>query len=677
MRIEYIKLYNYRLYKGMNQIDFPKDEKKNIYIIYGENGFGKTTFLQSLIWCLYGRMIIDVDDLSRTEINAKGYENYLKENLNIEIAREASDERKKYYVEVLISELRIPTMPSANLQIRRSYDVAKNKEALELLIDGHENELARQIGYDVFLNDFVLSKDIARLFFFDSERIVKLAEGQSKEERARLGAAYHRVIGIKKYEDLRQNLEGVMLKMKREGLDDAGEAKWLQLSSDLKKAEEDLKQIEEGVLELNSKKETLKQEFSSIQEHLLREGSMVDIQDKKKAIEERENCIQRNFDFKNQLKEYLDYAPFAIAGGLFRDAMQLVEHDFMVSESKNNFIHQNETIDEIQQRIENLLIKADITDERKEKLLHQMKDILVDYHVDIINEPVLLEVDKDSYNKMVGVSGMLYSTFQAEFKTMLEEYKRNKQKIEKLNKILNRADAEDGDDRIAALKKKQSCLHQDILATENQLLELGVAKATKMLDLQKIKKQYDSYQASMQVRENNKGKYELTNSLIKEISDYLHQLRSLRNKSIENSLRSTLNMLMHKSDFVESVQLDTEDCDFDVRLFSSGNEIQKSALSKGEQQLYASALLMALVEESGTVFPVFIDSPLQKFDKKHAERIITDFYPKVSSQVVLLPIADKEMSQEEEMLMRPMVKERYCIVNDGMRSKIKKVCLSR
>ena len=677
MRIEYIKLYNYRLYKGINRIDFPKDEKKNIYIIYGENGFGKTTFLQSLIWCVYGRMIIDVDDLSRSEINAKGYENYLKDNLNIEVGREIPDENKNYYVEILISELHIPTMPSASLLIRRSYDVVKNKESFELHIDGHENELARQIGYDVFLNDFVLSKDIARLFFFDSERIVKLAEGQSKEERIRLGSAYHRVIGIKKYEELRQNLESVLLKMKRETLNEAGEAKWMQLSSELKEAEEGLRQLEGDIVELSSKKETLKQELGSVQEHLLREGSMVDILDKNKAIEEREDCIQRNLDFKNQLKDYLEYAPFAIAGGLFRDSIQLAEHDFKVSESTNNFIHQNETIDEINQKLENLLIKSDISEDRKIQLLHQMKGVLFDYHVEIIEDHVLLDVDKDAYNKMTSVSRMLYTTFQAEFKTMLEAYKRNKQKIDKLNKILHRAVEEEANDRIAALKKKQEGLQQDILTLENQLLELGVAKATRTLEMQKIQKRYDSYNASMQVRENNKDKYDLTTSLIKEISDYLSQLRSLRNKSIENNIRTTLNMLMHKSDFVDSVKLDTDNCDFDVRLFSSGNEIQKSTLSKGEQQLYASALLMALVEESGTVFPVFIDSPLQKFDKKHAERIITDFYPKVSSQVVLLPIAEKEMTQEEEMLMQPMVKERYCIVNDGMHSKIEKVCLSR
>ena len=237
MRIEHIKLYNYRLYKGVNQVVFPKDDNKNIYVIYGENGFGKTTLLQSLMWCLYGRMIIDVDDLSRAEINVKGYECYLRDNLNFEVVSDTSDNEKNYYVEILISELRIPTMPSANLQVKRSFDVVKNKEVFELLIDGHENELARQIGYDVFLNDFVLSKDIARLFFFDSERIVKLAESQSKEERFRLGSAYNRVIGINKYEELKKNLESISLKMKRDALDEAGEEKWMQLSSDLKEIE--------------------------------------------------------------------------------------------------------------------------------------------------------------------------------------------------------------------------------------------------------------------------------------------------------------------------------------------------------------------------------------------------------------------------------------------------------
>lgn len=677
MRIEYIKLYNYRLYKGLNQVVFPKDEKKNIYVIYGENGFGKTTLLQSLMWCLYGRMIIDVDDLSRADINLKGYESYLRDKLNIEVGSGNSDEEKNFYVEILISELHIPTMPSANLRIKRSYDLVKNKEAFELLIDGHENELARQIGYDVFVNDFVLNKDIARLFFFDSERIVKLAEGQSKEERLRLGYAYNRVIGIKKYEELRKNLESISLKMKRDSLDEAGEEKWLQLSSDLKDVEGELDLIEGNIVEANSRKEALAQDYDTTQNQLLREGSMVGVEEKRRAIEERETCMQRNQNFKNQLKDCLDYAPFAIAGGLFQDAIRLVEHDFMILEMKSSFIRQNETVNDIKVKLENLVNQADIAEDWKSYLLRQMETILLEYQVGTVDEPVSLDVDKDTHDKIAGVSEMLYTTFQSEFKIILDDYKRNKQRIDQLNKLLHRAAEEDGNERIVTLKKHLSEIHQNITEQERLLLELGVAKATKTLEKQKLQKQYDVYHASLKIRESNKEKSDLTNALISELTDYLHQLHSLRNMAIEKRIKRILNMLMHKSDFVDRVQLETEDGVFDMRLFSSGNEIQKSALSKGEQQLYASALLMALVEESGILFPVFIDSPLQKFDKKHAERIITDFYPNVSTQVVLLPIIEKELTRDEENLMQPMVKARYCIINDGNHSKIEEVCLSR
>ena len=80
----------------------------------------------------------------------------------------------------------------------------------------------------------------------------------------------------------------------------------------------------------------------------------------------------------------------------------------------------------------------------------------------------------------------------------------------------------------------------------------------------------------------------------------------------------------------------------DIDLFDSNDQlINKESLSKGEQQLYATALLKALVDESGINFPVFIDSPLQKFDKEHSNNIIKQFYPEISSQVVLFPLLEE------------------------------------
>lgn len=88
MKIRSITLNNYRLYRGVNTISFEPDRDKNIYLISGENGFGKTTFLHSLIWCLYGRLSADVEDSVKKDINSNGYNTILRTNLNNSVKQE-------------------------------------------------------------------------------------------------------------------------------------------------------------------------------------------------------------------------------------------------------------------------------------------------------------------------------------------------------------------------------------------------------------------------------------------------------------------------------------------------------------------------------------------------------------------------------------------------------------
>ena len=61
MFIKTIELNNYRIYYHKNSISFDSSDGKNISIVSGYNGFGKTTFLTSLVWCLYGTNMQEVD----------------------------------------------------------------------------------------------------------------------------------------------------------------------------------------------------------------------------------------------------------------------------------------------------------------------------------------------------------------------------------------------------------------------------------------------------------------------------------------------------------------------------------------------------------------------------------------------------------------------------------------
>lgn len=233
MFIKSIILHNYRAYRGHNKVSFQPDSK-NIFLIAGNNGFGKTTFLTSLVWCLYGKLMADVDEKFRRDINdAQGYKNYARQSLHktlvhaVDLYEITPEERKQiarhgysveneyikedaqYYVEIVLSDVFIPSIPCSIITIRRTYDYFLDVESVDVLIDGQVNELAKEVGYDIFINDFILSKDIAKFFFFDAEKIVNIAEVKSIDEKRRLSTAYSEVLGIKKYEDVKRNLECV------------------------------------------------------------------------------------------------------------------------------------------------------------------------------------------------------------------------------------------------------------------------------------------------------------------------------------------------------------------------------------------------------------------------------------------------------------------------------------
>lgn len=54
MLLQSIKLENFRQFRN-ESIDFADGSNgKNVTIIIGENGTGKTTFAQAFFWCLYG-----------------------------------------------------------------------------------------------------------------------------------------------------------------------------------------------------------------------------------------------------------------------------------------------------------------------------------------------------------------------------------------------------------------------------------------------------------------------------------------------------------------------------------------------------------------------------------------------------------------------------------------------
>jgi DNA sulfur modification protein DndD len=181
MLIKHIELNNFRIYKGKNPINLLPENDKNIVVISGKNGFGKTTFLMSLVWCLYGRQMEKVDELYQKEIADKGgYGKYIGNTLN-RLAK--ADGETKFSVSVTFKDVKIPEISCNEVKITRTFDIiASANDKVEVLIDGYPNQLiqdltteGKQDGEEIFIRDFILPIEIAKFFFFFSVKILFFA----------------------------------------------------------------------------------------------------------------------------------------------------------------------------------------------------------------------------------------------------------------------------------------------------------------------------------------------------------------------------------------------------------------------------------------------------------------------------------------------------------------------
>lgn len=696
MYIDSIILNNFRIYKGENTISFPQKSDKNIFIVSGDNGFGKTTFLTSLIWCLYGRQMIDVDDKFKREIaENNGYKNYAKLNLNKIIQKQSSEcnlteEEKKiilkkgyvlsdaehiefkklneYSVTITFSEVFIPSIPCNKVSIKRTFDVFREIENVEILIDGMFNELSKDVGSEIFINDFILSKDIAKFFFFDSEKIVSLAEMKSVDDKKKLSTAYSEVLGVKKYEDLKNNLENVRIKLRKKSSDIADKNKLNKL---IKESEELQKLISHLIEKQNNVDEEIqgkRQLSDQYQEKLIREGNSISVSELNGLKELRDALKTKDVQFKNDLKELLELAPFAISGKKLLETANQVNYESKHLQKDLNISVINEKLKEVEKELTKQISKTKLSNDTKKEfeqiIAKSFKLQSIQKELKDNSGKIIIDFSSEEENEFKTIYDNIRYSFSQVFKQLVKDERNNKLFLNKTIRKINQAESNDDDLLIKELRVEKTKVEKQIADLEKESRKTSENIGAHQRELSIKTKLITELSKRVSLDDIDKQKDELAERLISELNDFLVKLKLEKKSSLEHKIRLELNKLMHKVDFIHKVRVDIDEDLIDIHLFGvDKQEINKEILSKGEQQLYATTILKVLVDESEIKFPVFIDSPLQKFDKIHSERIITEFYPNISEQVILFLLLEKELSKDEYEYLLPLVNKTYIIQN--------------
>lgn len=236
MWISYIELTNFKSYVHQ-KFQFPKPKDGyNLVLIGGMNGFGKTTFLESIYLCLYGSEA--VTHLSRAGLHSDAYGKFLKKALHGKAIS-----LKRNMMEVVIA-FQVDDSEGYEISRRWHFDLQGSYLEEEIKIyklrDGLRSTPVPKEELTNICDGYVVPAHLAPFFFFDGEEVKKLAD---QDRREWIQQGMESLLGVVLLRGLRDRLEQYQNTRKPSGKSSMDEEKIAALYDKLVDQERELEEL--------------------------------------------------------------------------------------------------------------------------------------------------------------------------------------------------------------------------------------------------------------------------------------------------------------------------------------------------------------------------------------------------------------------------------------------------
>jgi DNA sulfur modification protein DndD len=159
----------------------------------------------------------------------------------------------------------------------------------------------------------------------------------------------------------------------------------------------------------------------------------------------------------------------------------------------------------------------------------------------------------------------------------------------------------------------------------------------------------------------------LARNVRRAVARYQELLRPRKRDEIRRHLRDMYRRLARKEDVVQDIDLDEQT--YNPRLLDRrGKPIPITEFSAGEREIFALALLWALAKTSRRELPVVIDTPLGRLDSQHRNNIVTQYLPAAGTQVFVLS-TDTELDRRYFDRVRDHVAKAFRLNFDSIRER--------
>ncbi|MBQ8149961.1 MAG: DNA sulfur modification protein DndD [Clostridia bacterium] len=638
-----VELHNFGIYKGTHQMRLTnRIGQRNITLVGGLNGRGKTTFHDAILIALYGKQA-----LKYIQEKARSYDRLLLDHIN----KHATDDETYVAVSLCLDD-------GTALRVKRSWTLKGKKVEQQITVEKNgavDKYLGESWSYYI---EEILPFGIARFFFFNNEKITQLADDTSFEQ---IKSSIKSAIGVSTIERAIEHAEEV-IRRKKSAL------------SSFEHSEENLayQEVEKQIADIDTRLSSAVEQANALEQKCTVLAAKLEIQEKefwasggdlsrnRDAI--RQEMQRISADVQNVQEEILQLVTDASTPLFMCRSLVTQSYDSVLasqqSEVKN---YSSQLIRELRQQLTDRLCLSGLEPGSVQTVQRIIDDVLSEYGKESQTAKSVQTVSATGLFLYQRLIGEVFQSIAQRIDTLINHVDARESELMSLDAHLGAAD----DKTLAmqlfdALKTLEA---EKALADADHQRQLEAIEGLKRQRETLVAKRIQLIKAIAEKEHANDDNARIVKYAamsIEVLQEFKVRLQREKVARLSDTATGCFRALVEKDSLVSGIQINPDTLDVTI-LDPDGTELLKSQLSAGEQQMFAVAIVWALALTSGYKAPVIIDTPMARLDSSHRANFVTKYLPAASSQVMVLS-TDEEVYGRYLDLVRDNVVDYYTLL---------------
>lgn len=644
MNLTQLAISNFRPYYGETVIDFGAVADRPVSLIHGPNGYGKTSILLALQWCLYGH--------NRRRREAFEYFNTLartEAGSLMQVRAEFQSGSKSYTI--------VRRIRGKNGRIETAQDL--DNDEITFLEDGERYQGQDPVVIQERINE-LLPQNAGQFAFFDGEKIEVYSGGDPSEATR---DAIATVLGLHLFTQAKEDAVKLTYEVSTERQRLLSrEQEHAKLAREIEEVDQDLR---EARAQVEQRKDELKEmkgvEADLVDQLAAHEEAQQILRDLEELRKTRSDLETKRTELRDQMQNasarlYLDIlAPVLTEQA--RKARLLADEQLRRAREAVRKAAVRELADRI--RADGRCICGQVLDDDSfRKLLNSLglteQDLDVDDPPDGVDaqrvarglEDILATLQgRESFAGLVAKMSMLENDLD-ELETVIAAKEMQLEgSDEKTIQTLIEA--------IAKCRGNQELLSREIGDLEGRVQDLDHYKERLETQIRRLGGQIAGLEKLTE-------ELDVLNATAQAFDDIVRETSSARRHEIQEASTRYFKSITNKLHAYERLLIED---DFSFALEDTqGRRPPMQLISAGEKQVTALSFILGLNEFSQHEAPILMDTPMGRLDREHRKNIATVLRDLGRQVILLVTDTDTEFGVRE--ILAPVIGDEFEIVHD-------------